>query len=57
MFIRKNQMLKSINGNDLLALGYLPGRPVGIAIKVSKILLKKNMETRLKAFLNYLSVS
>jgi len=34
-------MLKSINGNDLLALGYLPGRPVGIAIKVSKILLKK----------------
>jgi tRNA-splicing ligase RtcB len=33
-----------IRGNDLLALGYVPGRPVGMAIDASKKLLKTNTE-------------
>jgi tRNA-splicing ligase RtcB len=35
-------MAKKIRGNHLLDIGYKPGRPVGVAIDVSKKLLKRN---------------
>jgi len=35
-------MSKKIRGNHLLDLGYKPGRPIGVAIEVSKKLLKRN---------------